>query len=141
MKKKLYTIFCIVIFTIITLYVISLPFYDPDNIRISKKIYYSTDRKDILDYNGKYEIPPNVLDYCKKKNMIFVKWQLAYPLVAEYKKYDYYIYLNSGILYWVIDLNNEEQIGPMDSISFYNYCRNKGILNSKNRCNFCNKEF
>ncbi|MBR4452639.1 MAG: hypothetical protein IKS33_00100 [Bacteroidales bacterium] len=130
MKKKSHTIFRIVIFTVITLFIISLLFNDPDNIRISKKIYYNIGRKDILDYNGKYEIPPKVLDYCKKKNIIFIKWQLTYPLTTEYKKYDYYKYLNDGILYWIIDLNNEEQIGPMDLMEFNNYCKTKDIIPS-----------
>ncbi|MBQ6668048.1 MAG: hypothetical protein IJM65_07995 [Bacteroidales bacterium] len=129
-----------VAFVIFFLWIISLTI--PESTRIAKRIYFDNSRKDILDYDGKYEIPPNVIKYCKIKKKILVKWNPNYPIPAIYDKYDYgYSDNNNIIMYWVIDLDAEKQIGPMDSISFYNYCRNKGILNSKNRCNFCNKEF
>ena len=100
---------------ILLLFVVSL-FHDPDNVRISAGIYYNTQRKDILDRKGKYEIPPKVVDYCKVNNVILVKWNPQYPIPAIYDKYDYGYSADSVIMYWVIDLDAEEQIGPMDSI-------------------------
>ena len=52
-------------FVIIFLWIISLSM--PEGTRISKRIYFDDGRKDILDYNGKYEIPPDVISYCKIK--------------------------------------------------------------------------
>ena len=116
-------------FVIIFLWIISLSM--PEGTRISKRIYFDDGRKDIIDYNGKYEIPPDVISYCKIKKKILVKWNPNYPIPAVYDKYDYGYSADSVIMYWVIDLDAEKQIGPMDSISFYNYCRNNGILKSK----------
>lgn len=134
--KKIGLYFFVTAFVILFLCIISLSI--PESTRISKRIYFDDGRKDIIDYNGKYEIPPNVISYCKIKKKILVKWNPNYPIPAIYDKYDYGYSDDSVIMYWVIDLDAEKQIGPMDSISFYNYCRNNGILNSKNKCNFCN---
>lgn len=108
----------------------------PESTRISRRIYFDNGRKDILDRDGKYEIPPNVIDYCKIKHKILVKWNPDYPIPAIYDKYDYGYSNDSIILYWVIDLDAEKQIGPMDSISFCNYCIDKEILNPTDNCNF-----
>lgn len=127
MKKKIWYVIRWIIFIIIVLNIISL-FYDPDRIKLSKDVVYDAERKDILDYNGnKYEIPPYVIDYCKIDNKILVKWNPHYPILAIYDKYDYGFSNDSIILYWVLDLDIEKQIGPMDSIEFVNYCKSKGI--------------
>lgn len=102
-------------------------FHDPDNHRIAKRIFFHSQRKDILDYDGKYEIPPIVTGYTKTGNMILVKWNPDYPIPAIYDKYEYGYSEDSITLYWIIDLNEERQIGPMDSISFVKSCLSHGI--------------
>ena len=112
---------------ILLLFVVSL-FHDPDNVRISAGIYCNTQRKDILDRKGKYEIPPKVVDYCKVNNVILVKWNPQYPIPAIYDKYDYGYSDNVDVvLYWVVDLKKEEQVGPMEWSEFVDYCDSKGI--------------
>jgi len=103
-------------------------FHDPDDVRIFAGVYYNTQRKDILDRKGKYEIPPKVVDYCKVNNVILVKWNPQYPIPAIYDKYDYGYSDNVDvILYWVVDLKKEEQVGPMEWSEFADYCDSKGI--------------
>ena len=113
---------------VIAILFVVLLFHDPDNVRISAGIYYNTQRKDILDRKGKYEIPPKVVDYCKVNNVILVKWNPHYPIPAIYDKYDYGYSDNVDvILYWVVDLKKEEQVGPMEWSEFVDYCDSKGI--------------
>jgi hypothetical protein len=126
-KKSLYIGLCIAIFTVIVLNIVSL-FNDPDSIKIAKSIYYNVQRKDILDYNGKYEIPPEVIDYCTIDNKLIVKWKPDYPIPAIYDKYDYGYSEKYIIMYWVIDIENETQIGPMDFSEFDNYCKTGGLF-------------
>ncbi len=97
-------------------------FHDPDNHRISKRIFFHSQRKDILDYDGKYEIPPVVTGYTKTGNLILVKWNPDYPIPAIYDKFEYGYSEDSCTMYWIIDLNEEKQIGPMDSLLFVKYC-------------------
>jgi len=97
-------------------------FHDTDNYRISKRIFFHSQRKDILDYDGKYEIPPTVTGYTKTGNLILVKWNPDYPIPAIYDKYEYGYSEDSCTMYWIIDLNEEKQIGPMDSLSFVKSC-------------------
>jgi hypothetical protein len=99
-----------------------LTLYDSDSHRISKRIFFHSQRKDILDYNGNYEIPPVVAGYTKIGNLILVKWNPDYPVPAIYDKYEYGYSEDSCIMYWIIDLNKKKQIGPLDSISFVKSC-------------------
>lgn len=116
---------CVIISIIFTSCSISC---DSDNHRISKRIFFNTERKDILDYDGKYvEIPPIVTGYTKIGNLILVKWNPDYPIPAIYDKYEYGYSEDSCTLYWIIDLNNEKQKGPMDSTSFAKSCSSYGI--------------
>ena len=126
-KKLFYIGLCIAILTVIVLNIVSL-FNDPDSIKIAKNIYYNVQRKDILDHNGKYEIPPEVIDYCKIDDKIIVKWYPDYPIPAIYDKYDYGYSEKNIIMYWVIDLEKETQIGPMDLSEFDNYCKTGGLF-------------
>ena len=122
MKKKIIIGLSVFGAVILLLFMVSL-FHDPDNVRITAGVYYNTQRKDILDRKGKYEIPPKVVDYFKVKNVILVKWSPYYPIPEIYEKYDYGYSDNLGvILYWVIDLKKEEQIGPMEWSEFVDCC-------------------
>jgi len=96
--------------------------YDADTIRITKNIYFNSQRKDILDRDGRYEIPPKVLDYCLRKNIILIKWKPDYPIPAIYEKYDYSYSDSTEVLYWAINLDTENQIGPMSYSDFLHYC-------------------
>lgn len=125
MKKK-YVCFGVGFIAAVCFLVISLS-YDTDNIRITRDIYFDSQRKDILDREGKYEIPPKVLDYCMEKDIILVKWKPDYPIPATYEKYDYGYSDNIVILYWAIDLNSRSQIGPMDYTEFENYCTSNDL--------------
>ena len=127
-KKGIISI-CIIISIIFTGCFI---FCDPDNHRISKRIFFHSQRKDILDYDGNYEIPPIVTGYTKIGNMILVKWNPDYPIPAIYDKYEYGYSEDSCTMYWIIDLNEERQIGPMDSISFVQSCSSYGIPEIQN---------
>lgn len=102
-------------------------FCDPDNHRIAKRIFFNSQRKDILDYDGNYEIPPKVTGYTKIGNMILVKWNPDYPVPAIYDKYEYGYSEDSCTMYWILNLIEEKQIGPMDSISFVESCLSYGI--------------
>lgn len=126
MRKKVCKCVFLVLFAL-SLFFLGTLWYDPDNIRILKRIYYNADRKDILDYDGIYEIPPVVVDYYKTDDAIFVKWKPDYPIPLPYEKYDYSYSEDSIILYWVIDLKNEKQIGPIDSMKFIGYCNSENI--------------
>lgn len=117
--KKYIIIFCIIISVIIT---VCFMLCDPDNHRISKKIFFHSQRKDILDYDGNYEIPPVVTKYTKIGNLILVEWTPDYPIPAIFEKYDYGYSDTTVVLYWVINLDAEDQIGPMDYTEFVNYC-------------------
>src|SRR5574344_147241 len=108
------------------------PSYSTDNIRIADDIIYNKERKDILDYKGgRYEIPPEVVGYCKINDIILVKWKPKFPLDAIYDKYDYTAWLYSqdslSFLYWSIELKEEKQIGPMDSNAFDQFCCSRRI--------------
>ncbi|MBP5710967.1 MAG: hypothetical protein J6W84_08360 [Bacteroidales bacterium] len=129
-KKVLLISICTVVVAFVALNIWSL-IDDPDNYRISKKIYYNSGRKDILDYDGKYEIPPKVTGYTKIGNLILVKWNPDYPIPAIYDKYEYGCPEDSCTMYWIIDLNEEKQIGPMDSISFIKSYSAYGITEIK----------
>ena len=110
-------------FVIISIFFIScFIFCDPDNHRISKRIFFHSQRKDILDYDGNYEIPPIVTGYAKIGNMILVKWNPDYPIPAIYDKYEYGYSDSSVVLYWAINLDTENQIGPMSYSDFLHYC-------------------
>lgn len=122
--KKGIVSFCIIISIIVTG---CFMFCDPDNHRITKRIFFHSQRKDILDYDGKYEIPPIVAGYTKIGNKILVKWNPDYPIPAIYDKYEYGYADSSVVLYWVIDLDTENQIGPMSYPDFLRYCESNRI--------------
>lgn len=125
MKKK--CIFWGIGFIVAVCFVVIPLFYDANTIRITRNIYFDSQRKDILDRDGKYEIPPKVLDYCQRKNIILIKWKPDYPIPAIYEKYDYCCSDSTEVLYWVINLGTENQIGPMDYSEFLHYCESNMV--------------
>lgn len=106
--------------------------YNPD-VKISGSICYDTEHHHILDVEDvrKCEIPPKVLGYYKTDDFILVKWELEYPVDAIYNKYDYRTWYYSGVLYWAIELKDETQVGPMDSLEFHHYCQSHHIKDVK----------
>ena len=116
--------FCIIISII---FIGRFMFCNPDNHRITKRIFFDSQRKDILDYDGNYEFPPIVAGYTKIGNKILVKWNPDYPIPAIYDKYEYGYSDSSVVLYWVIDLDTENQIGPMSYPEFLHYCESNHV--------------
>lgn len=124
--KKMRSYYIGVTFVIIIV-LISISLFMPESTRITRSIYFDQNRRDIIDYDGNYEIPPNVINYSKIKNKILIKWNPDYPIPAIYDKYDYGYSNDSIILYWVIDLDAEKQIGPMDVHTIEKYCESNMI--------------
>ena len=128
-KHRLLYVLSIGVSAILVVLLFSL-IYDADNIKITNDIYYNTQRKDILDKKGRYEIPPNVLDYYIEKRHIMIKWSPCYPIPEIYNKYNYGYSESNAILFWVIDMKANTQIGPMSYADFLHYCE-KEVIDAK----------
>lgn len=90
--------------------------YNDDNKNLGSGFIYNTERKDIL---GKIDIPPTIILYKSDKQFIIVKQQPTEFHNSIYDKMEYvYPKGRKSLYFWIIEKNEQNIIGPLDSLDF-----------------------
>lgn len=77
--------------------------------------------------NDKMNIPPTVLKYKTDGTYITVMQKPQIPQDAIYRNIDYPNFSPDTIYYWIIEINSDSIMGPLDYTSFINECKRHNI--------------
>lgn len=81
----------------------------------------------IHNVNNNMDIPPTVLKYKTDGTYITVMQKPRIPQYAIYRSIDYPIFSPDTIYYWIIKINCDSIIGPLNYTSFVNECKHRNI--------------
>lgn len=116
-RKRWIYVLCAFIYVFFVFMIVSSFFYT-DEKKLIGGFVYNSERKDI---SGRFDIPPTIINYEMKDDYIFIKQVPESPIHAYYNIQYYDYRQDKGTLFWIIDIREQSPIGPLDSVSFYQY--------------------